>query len=109
MTCTVVVVSAHVPPHLDFNIGVLAFDGERLEFRVRSDLRSLEFDQMDLAVLERLPETLAQIASDRGAFGLIEYLEDTASNAIRLSDRLEIDAVDVRGALDLAFSRYVTQ
>ena len=68
--------------------GVLLFDPaeERLGVRLRRDWDALTGDENDLEVLELLEEDLRQKAAELGGLAFLEYLEETLSNTIRLSE-----------------------
>lgn len=68
--------------------GVLLFDPseERLGVRLRRDWDALTSDENDLDVLELLEEDLRQKAAEIGSRAFLDYLEDTLSNTIRLSE-----------------------
>src|ERR1700722_8202677 len=88
-------------------LGVLLQDpqADSLRLRFRRDLDSLGIE--DLEVLSSLAEDLAQKAHELGAEKLFEYLEDTLSGAIRITDREEVLVSDFDRALDRLYLKNV--
>jgi hypothetical protein len=105
---TYVVVSAHLPARPRVNLGVLLLDesSNRLHFRFRTDLDSLAGPE-DATVVRGLPEMLAQIAAHGGAAAMLRYLEDTASNVIRITDRFSFEAPSAEDALQQTYAAHV--
>ena len=68
--------------------GVLLFDPAegRLGVRLRRDWDELTGDEDDLDVLEALEEDLRQKTGEMGASEFLAYLDNTLSNAIRVSE-----------------------
>ena len=60
-----------------------------LHFRVRKEWPEI-LDPVDRMYLESVDQTLRTIQGDMGSAGLIEFLDDTLSNTLRLSGRLKI-------------------
>jgi len=94
------------------NLGVLLEDPESdsLRLRFRRDLDSLGplvTEDDDLEVLSSLAEDLAQKAHELGAEKLFEYLEDTLSGAIRITDREEVLVSDFDRMLDRLYLKNV--
>ena len=83
MKYTAFVVSAHCPAEVPFNLGVLVLDeaADRLHFRFRTDLNGIA-DPLDREVIQGLPGMIESMAAEMGTLGLLQFLEDTASNAI---------------------------
>jgi hypothetical protein len=108
MQFSAVVVSAHLPSQGPVNVGVLVLDEEadRLRIRFRRDLEGIA-DPPDLEVLQGMAEMIESLAVEMGSLGVLQYLEDSASNAIRLGDRITINADNAAEALDLAFAKHV--
>jgi hypothetical protein len=50
---------------------------------------------------------IESMALEMGALGVLQYLEDRASNAIRLGDRARIHADNAIEAVDQAFAAHV--
>ena len=95
-----VVLEAAVPGRPITNIGVLLIDPEtdRGWLRMRRDFEAIAQPE-DVEVLEALEDHIRQCIEESGAQGYLASLEDTASNAIRVSGRQTV-SVD-------AFSRVV--
>ena len=108
MNFSAVVVSAHLPGRDPLNLGVLVLDegADRLHIRFRTDIDGIA-DPLDREVIQGLPEMIESIAREMGAAGLLQYLEDTASNAVRLGDRITIRGKDATEALEHAFAQCV--
>jgi len=60
---------------------------DKLEFRLRRSWPELE-DPFDREYIENIEETLRTLQHQKGNQSLIEYLESTLSNTLRLSNRL---------------------
>ena len=60
-------------------------------------------DPLDREVIQGLPGMIESMAAEMGALGLLQFLEDTASNAIRVSERITIHADTATDAVELAF------
>jgi preprotein translocase subunit Sec61beta len=56
-------------------------------------------------VIREIPEMFESMALELGAVGLLQYLEDQASNAIRISDRITIHANNATEAVEQAFAQ----
>ena len=108
MEFAAIVVSAHLPRQGPINIGVLVLDeaGDRLYIRFRTDFEGTA-DPLDLEVIQAMPEMIESLALEMGALGVLQYLEDTASNAIRMGERITIAADTGSDAVDLAFEEYI--
>lgn len=102
------VVVAHLPSQSPINLGVLVLDEatDRIHIRFRTDLDGMA-DPLDLEVIQGLPEMIESMAVEMGALGVLQYLEDRASNAIRLGDRVTIHADNATDAVDHAFAKHV--
>jgi hypothetical protein len=105
---TYVVVSAHLPARPAVNLGVLLLEesSNRLHFRFRTDVDSLA-DPEDATVLRGVSEMLAQIAAEDGAAAMLRYLEETASNVIRVTDRSSFEAPCAEDALQRIYAAHV--
>jgi len=79
-------------------VAVLLYDAEaeRLHIKVRDDLEEIGAEDAELL---RLLLTQFASESDSGK-ELLERLEKTLSNSLRISDRTQISIDDVDGALD---------
>ena len=108
MTFTAVVIAAHLPNRGPINLGVLVLDeaANRLHIRFRTDLDGIA-DPLDLEVIYGLPEMIESMAAEMGALGVLLYLEDRASNAIRLGDRVTIHADNALDAVEREFAEHV--
>ena len=108
MEFTAVVVSAYLPSREPMNLGVLVLDEgtDRLHFRFRTDFAGIA-DPADLEVLQGMPELIESMAVEMGAMGVLQFLEDRASNTIRLGDRVTIHANDASEAVERAFAKHV--
>ena len=107
MNYTAFVVSAHLPGQGSINPGVLVLDeaADRLHFRFRTDLHGIA-DPLDREVIQGLPGMIESTAAEMGAQGLLQWLEDSASNAIRVGERLTIRADTAKDAVELAFAKH---
>jgi SOS-response transcriptional repressor LexA len=94
-TGTYVLLEAALPGRVVRNIGVLLIDPgtDRAFFRMRASFDDVA-EPDDAEVLDALADHIRDCASEMGASAFLDYLEDTASNAIRISDRrtVEVDA-----------------
>ncbi len=108
MEFTAIVMSAHLPGRGRLNLGVLVLDEatDRIHIRFRTDLDGIA-DPLDLEVIRGLPEMIESMALEMGAEGVLLYLEDCASNAIRLGDRLTIHADNALDAVEREFAKHV--
>jgi len=93
-------VEAHLPGRGSEPIGVLLHepDTDVLHLRLRRDWDDIA-DEEDAEVLRALAEDLDRKAREMGASALLRLLEDTLSNAIRLSERREVMAAGPERAL----------
>lgn len=89
-----------LPGSMPVPAGVLLEDpaADRLYVRLRRDWESIAPEEAD--VLEALAADLEAKSVEMGAAALLEYLERTLSNAIRLSGRQEILVADFRRTLE---------
>ena len=92
---TYVVLEAVLPGHAPRNIGVLLIDPAtgRAWHKLRPSFDDI-VEADDAEVLDALAGHIADCVRDMGATAFLEWLEDTASNTIRVSDRhaVEVDA-----------------
>jgi len=90
------------------NLGVLLEDPEanRLYLRLRRDLESLAEGQ-DLDVLSALADDLAGKADEMGAARLFEYLENTLSGTLRITDREQVMVDQFDRTLDRLYRRHI--
>ena len=74
--------------------------------RFRRDLESLA-EEDDLEILGGLSDDLARKAQELGAEKLFEYLENTLSASIRVTDREEVLIDDFRRTVDRLYRKHV--
>ena len=98
-----VVLEAQLPGHSPEPLGILLLDpeGDRLHLRLRRDFESIADDEVDLELLNELREDLNQKASEMGAAAFLAWLEENASNVLRISDRERV----LVGSFDTAAER----
>jgi phage repressor protein C with HTH and peptisase S24 domain len=102
------VVQVDVPEQGPINLGVLLQDAgsDSMHLRFRRDLESLLEDE-HLDVLGALADDLTAKARVMGAEKLFEYLEDTLSGSVRLTDREDVLVEDFARALDRLYLKNV--
>lgn len=85
---------SHVPGQAPQTIGVLLLDpkSDTLHVRLRRDWETVA-DEEDAEVLSALEDDLVMQARERGGLAVMQFLEKTASHAVRVTDR---EAVTVR-------------
>jgi len=90
------------------NIGVLLLDpaNDKLYMRLRTDLEKLAGDE-DAEVLALVEEDFEQKLEEMGGEVFLRLLEDTLSNALRLTGRQSVVVHDFQRELDKLFSKYV--
>jgi len=96
-------------PGGDLNpIGLLLENPERdeLHLRLRRDLESLAGEE-DAEVLSAMAQDLRSKATELGAAALLRSLEDSLSNAIRISDRRPIQVGNFEWSLNQLFREHV--
>ena len=100
------IVQAEIPSQGLVSLGVLLEDpaSDALHLRFRRDMETFGEDE-DL--LNALADDLAAKASEMGAARLFEYLEDTLSGSIRLTDREAVLVDDFSRALDRLYKKHV--
>jgi len=88
--------------------GVLLLDpwDGGLRLRLRQDWERIA-GQEEAEVLSRIEEDLARRAGERGGAALLEELEDTLSNVLRISDRRAVVIADPERALDRLYQEHV--
>jgi SOS-response transcriptional repressor LexA len=103
-----VVLRLALPGRAEAKAAVLLLEREadRLACRFREDLESLA-DPEDADVLAALPEDFARKAEEMGGSRFLEQLEDTLSNALRLSERQRVAVRDTHAALERLFREQV--
>jgi SOS-response transcriptional repressor LexA len=102
------IVQAEIPAQGLVNIGVLLQDpqSDALHVRFRRDIQSL-VDEEDLELLETLGEDLSRKAKEQGAEKLFEYLENTLSASVRITDREDVLVEDFPRAVDRLYRQHV--
>lgn len=102
------VVQAELPEHGLVNLGVLLQDPEsdRLHLRFRRDMDTLA-EEEDLEALEALADDLNAKAAEMGAERLFEYLENTLSGSIRVTDRGAVLVDDFSRTLERLYRQHV--
>ena len=102
------ILQVELPDHGLVKLGVLLQnpDTDTLDLRLRRDLHLLA-EGDDLDVLESLAEDLESKAREMGAAKLFDYLEDTLSGSIRITDRQPVMVEDFSRALDRLYRQNV--
>jgi SOS-response transcriptional repressor LexA len=105
-----VVIEAQFPGHASEAIGVLLIDAEadRPYVRFRRDLESLAEDDTDLELLGELPSDLEAKAADMGAGRFLTWLEENASNVIRVTDRESVLVDSFDNSVERLYRKHVT-
>ncbi len=101
-------VQAELPEHGLVNLGVLLWDpdADALFVRFRRDMDTLA-EEEDLEVLEALADDLNAKATEMGAARLFDYLENTLSASVRITDRGSVLVEDFSRALDRLYRQNV--
>lgn len=89
------------------NAGILLEDpgADRLYVRLRRDWERIAPEEAD--VLSAIESDLAAKSAEMGAARLFEYLEDTLSNTLRITDRRETIVADFERALGQLYREHV--
>ena len=89
------------------NAGILLEDpgADRLYVRLRRDWERVAPEEAD--VLSAIESDLAAKSAEMGAARLFEYLEDTLSNTLRMTDRRETIVADFDRALGRLYREHV--
>ncbi len=97
-----------VPGHGAQTIGVLLLDpkADTLYVRLRRDWESVAADE-DAEVLAELEDDLLQQARERGGAGVLDFLENTASLSIRVTDREAVSVRDFEKSLGDLYRQHV--
>ncbi|HLI85379.1 MAG TPA: S24 family peptidase [Bryobacteraceae bacterium] len=102
-----VILEAALPGQSPHRIGVLLADPERdkpwIKMRLDYDFAPPE----DAEVLELLAEEMPQRAAEMGAARYLEWLEDTLSNAVRVSERQTVRVDSFVRVLERLYSEHV--
>jgi len=101
-------VQADLPGRGPVTIGVLLLDVEsdQLYLRFRRDFETLA-DEDSREVLSALAGDLDAKAREMGAGALLDWLEESLSNAIRITDREPVLAEDFGRAVDRLYHKHV--
>lgn len=99
---------SHVPGHGAQTVGVLLLDpkSDMLYVRLRRDWESVASEE-DAEVLSALEDDLAIQARERGGKAVLEDLESTASNAVRITDREAVNVRDFDKTLNELYREHV--
>ena len=91
-------------------IGILLVDttGGKLLIQCRNDWDKFSSGD-DLDVLRALSDSLIQLGRELGAVGLLNFLEETFSNSIRITDRRSIASTDIDATLQTLYSTYIVE
>ena len=102
------VLEAALPGRPQTPVGVLLLDPETDTpyIRLRDDFREIA-DPEDAEVLAHLDTHLKAAARESGGDRLLQRLEDSLSNALRITDRRQIAVGDFTKALGRLYERYV--
>jgi SOS-response transcriptional repressor LexA len=105
---TYVVLEAVLPERAAANIGVLLVDPvtDRAWVRMRKDFSGLAAPD-DAEVLEALEEDLAVQAAAVGAEAFLQWLEDSLSNVVRVSERQQVAVDAFSRVADRLFEQHV--
>jgi SOS-response transcriptional repressor LexA len=103
-----VLLEAHLPDQPPRNIGVLLIDpaADRAWLRLRANYQELA-EPEDAEVLQALEEDLRARAAEMGAEALLQSLEDSLSNVVRVGDRQTVEVDAFSRVLASLFDRHV--
>ena len=103
-----VLLETALPQRPPRNIGVLLIDPEsdRGWLRMRRDFRALA-DADDIEVLDALEEHILRCLKERGAGAFLQSLEDSLSNAIRVSERANITVDAFSRAVERLYDEHI--
>src|SRR5271167_2986064 len=89
------------------NAGILLEDrgADQLHIRLRRDWEKIAPEEADL--LSALESDLAAKSAEMGAARLFEYLEDTLSNTLRVTDRREMIVANFERAVGRLYREHV--
>ncbi len=101
------ILEVELPGEAAVNAGILLEDPaqNRLYIRMRRDWHDLAPEEAE--VLSELESDLADKSVEFGAEKLLANLEDTVSNAVRVSDRREVEVEDFDRALGRLYREHV--
>jgi phage repressor protein C with HTH and peptisase S24 domain len=102
------ILQAVLPGHDLVNLGVLLQDPQTdsLRLRLRRDLELL-VPEDELDFFELLADDLSRKADELGSEKLFEYLEDTLSGTLRITDRETVLVEDFDRAVDRLYRKHV--
>jgi phage repressor protein C with HTH and peptisase S24 domain len=102
------VLEAVLPGREKINIGVLLLDisTNALHLRLRRDWETVG-EEEDVEVLAELKDDLENLASAQGGRAVFEWLEDSASQSIRVSDRRPITVLNFERTLGDLYREHV--
>jgi|SRR5947209_15172683 len=102
------VVSFVRPGDGEIAIGILVFDRtlQQLRARFRNDWNNIA-DTDDIEVLSAIAEELIQVGRGSGAEDLLNYLEDTCSNSVRVTPRSLIETENLDELIVSLYTEYV--
>jgi len=103
------IVQLELPGEGLVNLGVLLLDPQtnELHVRLRRDFEKLTEEDDLNATLSVLADDFAQKADEMGAQALVEYLEQSLSNVLRITDREEVLAEDFGRALERLYRKHI--
>jgi SOS-response transcriptional repressor LexA len=101
------ILMVELPGEGQANAGVLLEDPatDRLYVRLRRDWDRVAPEEAE--VLSALETGLAGLSGEKGAAGLLQHLEDTLSNTVRVSDRRDVMIEDFERALSRLYRQHV--
>ena len=101
------ILELELPGELPVNAGVLLEDpaSDRLLVRMRRDWERIA--PAEAEVLSALEEDFAARSREMGAARLVDQLEDTLSNTLRVSDRRQVVVEDLERALGRLYREHV--
>jgi hypothetical protein len=96
-----IVVTFNSPGEPPLNWGVLLLDAvsERLHYRFRTDFPAQVVERGDAEIMKGMADHLIRVAEESGAAALLNWLLDTASNTVQVTDRLRVSARNADEAL----------
>jgi phage repressor protein C with HTH and peptisase S24 domain len=102
-----VILEAVLPGEAPRNIGILLADiaTGKPWFRIRQDFHFA--GEEDAEVLELLEEDMRRRASEMGAAAYLDWLEDTLSNVLRVSDKEKLAVDSFTRVLDRLYAEHV--
>jgi hypothetical protein len=93
------------------NIGVIVYDpaAAALHWRFIDDWNTITAVPEDQEYLALLSEDILQSVREMGPENFLQYLEDTLSGVLRITDRTPITVSDLSTSLEQLFLEYVGQ